>query len=134
MRDWDMRNWDSRTGTHATRTAGLGHAELGQRYWDSFYNVKMGKIVACVLVVLHVTRGEDVLDGATGIVATRTAGLGHAELGQRDWDTRYKDSGTGTCETGTAGLGHALQGHFVFFVIRMLKKFFFAMVCNNCCY
>ena len=28
-------------------------------------------------------------------------GLGHAELGQRDWDTRYKDSGTGTCGTGT---------------------------------
>jgi len=40
--------------------AGLGHAELGQRYWDSFYSVKMGKIVACVLVVFHVTRDEDV--------------------------------------------------------------------------
>jgi len=23
----------------------LGHAELGQRFWDSFYSVKMGKIV-----------------------------------------------------------------------------------------
>ena len=47
-----MRNWDSGTGTGATRTAGLGHAELGQRYWDSFYNVKMGKdcdlCVSCV--------------------------------------------------------------------------------------
>jgi len=52
--DWDMRNWDSGTGTGATRTAGLAHAELGQCYWDSFYNVKMGKIVTCVLVVLHV--------------------------------------------------------------------------------
>jgi len=29
-----MRNWDSGTGTRATRTAGLGHAELGQRDWD----------------------------------------------------------------------------------------------------
>jgi len=33
--------------------AGLGHAELGQRDWDmwnwnSFYNVKMGKIVTFV--------------------------------------------------------------------------------------
>jgi len=28
--------------------AGLGHAELGQRDWDSFYSVKMGKIVVCV--------------------------------------------------------------------------------------
>ena len=129
-----MRNWDSGTGTRATRTAGLGHAELGQCYWDSFYNVKMGKIVTCVLVVLHVTHGEDVLDGATGTGTTRTAGLGHAELGQRDWDMRYKDSGTGTCGTETAGLGQALQGHFGFFVIRMLKKIFFVMVCNNCCY
>ena len=67
-----MRNWDSGTGTRATRTAGLEHAELGQRYWDSFYNVKMGKIVTCVLVVLHVTRGEDVLDGATRTGATGT--------------------------------------------------------------
>ena len=40
-------------------------------------------------------------DGATGTGATRTAGLGHAELGQRDWDTHYKDSGTGTRATGT---------------------------------
>jgi len=71
--------------------AGLGHAELGQRYWDSFYNVKMGKIVICVLVVLHVTRGEDVLDSTTGTGATRTAGLGHAELGQREWDRHYRD-------------------------------------------
>ena len=94
--------------------AGLGHAELGQRYWDSFYNVKMGKIVTCVLVVLHVTRGEDVLDGATRTGATRTAGLGHAELGQRDWDRHYRD--------------------ILIFEIRMSKKFFFAMVCNNCCY
>jgi len=38
------------------------------------------------------------------------AGLGHAELGQRDWDTRYKDSGTGTRATRTAGLGHAELG------------------------
>ena len=87
-----MRNWDSGSGTRATRTAGLRHAELGQRYWDSFYSVKMGKIVSCVLVVFHVTRGEDVLDGATRTGATRTAGLGHAELGQRDWDMRYKDN------------------------------------------
>ena len=82
-------------------------------------------MVTCVLVVLHVTRGEDVLDGATRTGATRTAGLGHAELGQWDWDRRYKDSGTGTRETGTAGLGQVLQGHFCFFcVTRMLKKIF----------
>ena len=48
QRDWDMRNWDSGTGTCGTGTAGLGHAELGQRDWDSFYSVKMGKIVVCV--------------------------------------------------------------------------------------
>ena len=36
------------TGTCGTGTAGLGHAELGQRDWDSFYSVKMGKIVVCV--------------------------------------------------------------------------------------
>jgi len=34
--------------------------------------------------------------------------LAHAELGQRDWDTRYKDSGSGTCGTGTALLGQFL--------------------------
>ena len=67
-----MRNWDSGTGTRATRTAVLGHAELGQRYWDSFYSVKMGKIVTCVLVLLHVTRGEGVFVGATRTRATRT--------------------------------------------------------------
>ena len=62
------------------------------RNWDSFYNVKMGKIVTCVLVLLHVTRGEGVFVGATRTGATRTAGLGHAELGQRDWDRRYRDN------------------------------------------
>ena len=36
------------TGTCGTGTAGLGHAELEQRDWDSFYSVKMGKIVVCV--------------------------------------------------------------------------------------
>ena len=61
-------------------------------------------------------------DSGTETRATRTAGLGHAELGQWDWDTCYKDSGTGTCGTGTALLGHVLQGHFI--VIRMLKKIF----------
>jgi len=50
--------------------AGLGHAELGQalqgqrdwdmQNWDSFYNVKMGKIVTFVLFVLHVSRCDDV--------------------------------------------------------------------------
>ena len=57
-------------GTCRTGTAGLGHAELGHALqgqrdwdmpnWDSFYNVKMGKIVTCLLVVFHVTRGDDV--------------------------------------------------------------------------
>ena len=56
--------------------------------------------------MFHVTRDEDVFDGATRTGATKTAGLGHAELGQRDWDTRYKDN------------------LFVFFVIRMLKENF----------
>jgi len=36
------------TGTCGTGTAVLGHAELGQRDWDSFYSVKMGKIVVSV--------------------------------------------------------------------------------------
>ena len=36
------------TGTCGTGTAVLGHAELGQRFWDSFYSVKMGKIVVIV--------------------------------------------------------------------------------------
>ena len=36
------------TGTCGTGTVGLGHAELGQRDWDSFYSVKMGKIVVSV--------------------------------------------------------------------------------------
>jgi len=81
--------------------AGLGHAELGQHYWDtrywdmrnwdSFYNVKMGKIVTCVLFVLYVTRLTMCCGSATGTRATRTAGLGHAELGQRYWDTHYRD-------------------------------------------
>ena len=35
------------SGTCGTGTAVLGHAELGQRFWDSFYSVKMGKIVVC---------------------------------------------------------------------------------------
>ena len=39
------------TGTCGNGTAGLGHAELGQHYWDSFYSVKMGKIVLCVKVL-----------------------------------------------------------------------------------
>jgi len=54
------------TGTCGTETAGLGHALQGQRdwdmwNWDSFYNVKMGKIVTFVLFVLHVSRCDDVL-------------------------------------------------------------------------
>ena len=80
--------------------------------------------MTCVLVVLHVTRGEDVLDGATGTGATRTAGLGHALQGQRDWDMRNWDSGTGTGATGT----------FCFFCDTNVEKNFFAMVCNNSCY
>jgi len=36
------------SGTCGTGTAVLGHAELGQRDWDSFYSVKMGKIVVIV--------------------------------------------------------------------------------------
>jgi len=63
--------------------------------------VKMRKIVTCVLFVLDVTRGDDLLDHAL---------LGQALQGQRDWEmrnwdsatgTRYRDSGTGTCGTGT---------------------------------
>ena len=69
------------------------------RNWDSFDNVKMGKMVTFVSFVLQVSRSDDV-------------------LWLRYWGRRYKDSGTGTCGTGTAGLGQALQGHFVF-VIRM---------------
>ena len=38
--------------------------------------------------------------------------LGHAELGQRFWDMRNWDSGSGTCATRTAGLGHAELGQF----------------------
>ena len=34
QRFWDMRNWDSGSGTRGTGTAVLGHAELGQRFWD----------------------------------------------------------------------------------------------------
>ena len=41
--------------------------------------------------MFHVTCDEDVFDGATRTGDTRTAGLGHAELGQRDWDRRYRD-------------------------------------------
>ena len=79
----------------------LGHAELGQRFWDmqnwdSFYSVKMGKIVVCVIVLFRVVRDEGVFVGAT-----RTAVLGHAELGQRFWDMRNWDSGSGTCGSGT---------------------------------
>ena len=38
------------TGTCGTGTAVLGHAELGQRFWDmrnwdSFYSVKMGRLL-----------------------------------------------------------------------------------------
>ena len=50
-------------------------------------------------------------DSGTGTRATRTAGLGHAELGQRDWDMRYKDN------------------LFVFSVIRMLKEKIFLCDC-----
>ena len=64
-------------------------------------------------------------DSGTGTGTTRTAGLGHAELGQREWDMRYKDSGTGPCGTGTAGLGQALQGHFCFFCDTNVEKNFF---------
>ena len=76
-------------GHCGTGTAGLGHAELGQRYWDSFYSVKMGKIVTCVLVLFRVTRDDGVFVGVTRTGATRTAVLGHAELGQRFWDSFY---------------------------------------------
>jgi len=48
-------------------------------------------------------------DSGTETGATRTAGLGHAELGQRDWDMRNWDSATGTRDSGT------------FFVIRVYK-------------
>ena len=59
-------------------------------------------MLQCVSVFMHArrcrrvghreaTRGEDVLYGTTGTGATRTVGLGHAELGQRDWDRRYRD-------------------------------------------
>ena len=89
------------TGTCGTGTAVLGHAELGQRFWDSFYNVKMGKIVVCVIVLFHVVCDEGVFVGATRTGATRTAVLGHAELGQRFWDMRNWDSGSGIGATGT---------------------------------
>ena len=38
------------------------------------------------------TRDEGVFVGATRTGATRTAGLKHAELGQRDWDMCYRDN------------------------------------------
>ena len=57
MRFWDMRNC------------------------DSFYSVKMGKIVVCVIVLFRVTCDDGVF-----VVDIRTAVLGHAELGQRFWD------------------------------------------------
>ena len=84
----------------------MGHAELGQRFWDmrnwdSFYSVKMGKIVVCVKVLFRVTRDVGVVVGATRTCGTGTAVLGHAELGQRFWDMRNWDSGSGTCGTGT---------------------------------
>ena len=62
----------------------LGHAELGQRFWDSFYSVKMGKIVVCAIVLFRVVCDEGVFVGATRTGTTRTAVLGHAELGQFD--------------------------------------------------
>ena len=43
------------TGTCGTGTAVLGHAKLGQRFWDSFYSVKMGK--DCDLCVSFVSCG-----------------------------------------------------------------------------
>ena len=52
-------------------------------------------------------RDEGVFVGATRTGTTRTAGLGHAELGQRDWDMRYRDN---------------LFVFYCFFVIRMLKE------------
>ena len=47
--------------------------------------------MTCVLFVLYVTRLTMCCGSATGTRATRTAGLGHAELGQRYWDMRYRD-------------------------------------------
>jgi len=59
-----MQNWDSGTGTHATRTVGLGHVELGQ-FCDSFCmdcKCKDAKDCdVCVVFALDETHGDYLL-------------------------------------------------------------------------